>query len=418
MFPWRDQARTEQLQPDGDWRTWYVRGGRGSGKTRTGSETLAEWIKANPGHEWAVVAPTFGDARDVCIEGPSGILKAFGLSRGYKGWNRSYGELFLPEGSTVYCDGADDGALRIQGRNLAGLWADEVGLWKQWRLAWEESIAYAVRIDPARIVATGTPKRGHPLVKQLLHDPSIPTTLLRTLDNAANLSRRALEDLVRRYGGTELGKQELEGLELTDVPGALVRAEMIQYREAPVVYVKGEAQPDYLKGAVAIDPAVTYGEGSDETGIIVGAVGSDGNGYVIDDYSGRFSVETWAKRAIAAAEVNGFDTIVAEVNNGGDMVESMLRQAGWRGRYAGVHASRGKRVRAEPVSAGYERTLVPAATGFCIYHLRPFPELEDQWCTFTPDSPTSPDRLDAAVWLFHHLLVNETTYQGALVGSN
>lgn len=397
---------------------WYIRGGRGSGKTRAGSETLAEWIRRSPGHEWAAVAPTFGDARDVCVEGPSGLLKAFGLPRSYKGWNRSYGELFLPDGSTVYCDGADDGALRIQGRNLAGLWADEVGLWKQWRLAWEESIAYAVRIDPARIVATGTPKRGHPLVKMLLHDDTIPTTRLKTRDNAPNLSRRALEDLERRYAGTSLGRQELEGEELTDVPGALVSIDMIKYRTAPLVYPEGKATPDYLTGAVAIDPAVSYGERSDETGIIVGAVASDGNGYVLDDYSGRFSAESWAKRAIAAAETYELDTIVAEVNNGGDMVEAMLRAAGWRGKYVAVHASKGKRIRAEPVAAGYERTLAPNASGFRIFHVRPFPELEDQWCTFTPDSPDSPDRLDAAVWLFWHLLVNETTYAGSLVGSN
>lgn len=405
MLPWRLQARPEQLAPAGNWRTWYVRGGRGSGKTRTGSETLKEWIEANPGHEWAAVAPTFGDARDVCIEGPSGLLRAFGLSRGFRGWNRSYGELFLPDGSTVYCDGADDGALRIQGRNLAGLWADEVGLWKQWRLAWEESIAYAVRIDPARIVATGTPKRGHPLVKRLLHDATIPTTRLRTMDNAANLSRLALDDLQQRYAGTDLGRQELEGEELTEVAGALVTREMIEYREPPMIAVKGTLVPHFTDGCVAVDPAVTSGLDSDETGILVCGKGADNNGYVIDDQSGHYTPDGWARRAIGAATDNGFDTIVGEVNNGGDLVEHTIRSAGWKGRFVRVSATRGKMVRAQPVAAGYERNLHNPAGAFQVFHTRPFPELEDQWVSTTPDSTDSPDRLDAEVWGFHHLLL-------------
>jgi phage terminase large subunit-like protein len=407
---WRLKAHKGQQPPPGEWRVWYVRGGRGSGKTWIGSHQLKEWIEENPGHEWAVVAPTFGDARDVCIEGPSGILRTYGLSRGYKGWNRSYGELFLPDGSTVYCDGADDGALRIQGRNLAGLWADEVGLWRQWRLAWEESIAYAVRIDPARIVATGTPKRGHPLVKKLLHDERIPTTQLRTRDNAANLSRTALEDLERRYAGTTLGRQELEGEELEEVDGALWRREMFRYDEPPMQPVRGELVPDYLRVVVAIDPAVTHGPDSDETGMVVAAVGPDNRGYLIADLSGHFSADEWRRRALLAYDEHNADTIVAEVNNGGDLVENVLRGGTWRGAYHSVHASRGKRTRAQPVSALYEQGRIS--------HLRPFTELEDQLCTYTSESLGSPDRLDALVWAFTELMVDETTYEGNLVGSN
>ncbi len=393
---WREKARKSQQPPDGEWRVWYVRGGRGSGKTWTGSHQLKEWIELNPGHEWAVVAPTFGDARDVCIEGPSGMLNAYGLSRGYRGWNRSYGELFLPDGSTVYCDGADDGALRIQGRNLAGLWADEVGLWKQWRLAWEESIAYAVRIDPAKIVATGTPKRGHPLVKKLLHDSSIPTTQLRTRDNAANLSAAALADLERRYAGTTLGRQELEGEELEEVDGALWRHDLLRYGAAPSIPSGGVMVPDYQRVVVAIDPAVSYGPDSDETGMIVAGRHAD-LGYVIDDLSGRFSPNDWARRAIAAYEEYHADAIVAEVNNGGDLVEANIRSAGFTGHYIRVTASRGKRTRAEPVAGLYEQGRIS--------HIRPFPELEDQLCTFTPDTLVSPDRLDALVWAFTELML-------------
>lgn len=396
--------RAEQKPPAGEWRVWYVRGGRGSGKTKTGSETLAQWIRDYPGREWAIVAPTFGDARDTGMEGSkSGLLKALGLPRGYRKWNRSHGELFLPDGGIVHCDGADDGALRIQGKNLSGAWCDEVGLWRQWRLAWEESLAYAVRIDPARIVATGTPKRGHPLVKKLLHDDAIPTTRLLTRDNAVNLSRLALEDLERRYGGTTLGRQELEGEELDEVDGALWTREMIRYDRGPLKGVPGNAelQPDYVRLVVAIDPAVTHGPDSDETGIIVAGLGPDGRGYVIDDLSGRFSPNDWARRAIAAYDEYHADRIVSEVNNGGDLVESVLRGGNWRGAYKAVHASRGKRTRAEPISGLYEQGRVS--------HLRAFPELEDQLCTFTSESLVSPDRLDALVWAFTELMVHGTS---------
>jgi predicted phage terminase large subunit-like protein len=393
---WRFQARSPQLPPDGEWRTWYIRGGRGGGKTWTGSHTLSEWIAQNPGKDWAIVAPTYGDARDVCVEGPSGLLSALGLPRHYKPWNRSLGELNLPDGGTVYIDGADDGALRIQGKNLAGLWADEVGLWRQWKLAWDESIAFAVRIDPARIIATGTPKRGHPLVKRLMEDETVACTVVRTLDNAPNLSRAALDELLRRYEGTELGRQELEGDILSDVPGALVKRDQIQYAQPPRRYHENELVPDYSRIVVAIDPAGTYGPDSDETGIVV-AGSRESLGFVIDDLSGRFPPLEWARRAIRAYDENSADAIVVETNFGGDMVEQTLRSAGFTGHVIKVTASRGKSLRAEPVTSKYEQGL--------IYHVRPFPELEDQLCSYTPDTKESPDRMDALVWAFTELLV-------------
>jgi predicted phage terminase large subunit-like protein len=342
------------------------------------------------------VAPTYGDARDVCVEGPSGLLSALGLPRHYKPWNRSLGELNLPDGGTVYIDGADDGALRIQGKNLAGLWADEVGLWRQWKLAWDESIAFAVRIDPARIIATGTPKRGHPLVKRLMDDETVARTVVRTLDNAPNLSRAALDELLRRYEGTELGRQELEGDILSDVPGALVKRDQIQYAQAPRRYHENELVPDYSRIVVAIDPAGTYGPDSDETGIVVAGSRED-LGFVIDDLSGRFPPLEWARRAIRAYDEHSADAIVVETNFGGDMVEQTLRSAGFTGHVIKVTASRGKALRAEPVTSKYEQGL--------IYHVRPFPELEDQLCSYTPDTKESPDRMDALVWAFTELLV-------------
>lgn len=400
-----------QYPPKGDWRTWYIRGGRGGGKTWTGAHQLGEWIRLHdrPEAEWGIVAPTFGDARDTCVEGPSGLLKALGLTKSYKGWNRSYGELNLESGGVLYCDGADDGAYRIQGKNLLGLWADEVGLWKRWKDAWDESIAFAVRIDPARIVATGTPKRGHPLVKRLMADETVVTTVVRTLDNAANLSKAALDELITRFAGTELGRQELEGDILGDVPGALVKREQIQYGHPPERYNDAnELVYDYSRIVVAIDPAGTYGPDSDETGIIVAGERA-GLGFVLDDLSGKFSPLDWAKRAIAAYDDHKADAIVVETNYGGDMVEQTLRSAGFIGRVIKVTASRGKLLRAEPVTGKYEQGL--------IYHLRPFPELEDQLCTYVPPEPghrnaDSPDRLDALVWAFTELML-EPSYSGS-----
>jgi predicted phage terminase large subunit-like protein len=201
---------------------WLLRGGRGGGKTWTGANTLAELIQTSPPGEWAAIGPTYGDARDTCIESAeSGLLAAFGLPRTYAGWNRSMGELRLPGGSVVYADGADDGALRIQGKNLRGAWCDEIGLWKRWEVAWDESLRFAVRKAPGKIIATGTPKRNMPaikLIRRLVADTTVAKSLLRTEDNAANLHPATVADLMV-MAGTPLGMQELEGAVLDDAEG-------------------------------------------------------------------------------------------------------------------------------------------------------------------------------------------------------
>lgn len=246
---WKLQARPEQLPPDGDWRTWYLRGGRGAGKTRTGAETLAGWIwNAEPG-EWAIVAPTYGDAKNVCVEGPSGLLVALGgVGGGVDNWNRSEGIVYVANGSKVFLDGGDDGALRIQGRNLSGAWCDEVGLWVQWDKSWNESLAFAVRMAPGRIVATGTPKMAHPLIAQLL-DPSnrsVVETHMRTIDNAANLDPMALAAMLEEYQGSTLGRQELEGEFIEALEGAILRREDWRYYPAGWSFYATET-PTYSK---------------------------------------------------------------------------------------------------------------------------------------------------------------------------
>ena len=228
---WRLKARPEQLPPDGEWRVWYVRGGRGAGKTRTGAETLAAWIAEYPG-DYAIIAPTYGDAKGVCVENrSSGLLKVLG---GYPGslidnWNRSEGVIYMENGSKVLLDGADDGALRIQGNNLNGAWCDEVGLWKQWETAWNYSLRPAIRVAPARIVATGTPKMGHQLIGYLLAAPNVVHTHMRTADNIQNLQGSSILDMAAEWEGTTLGRQELEGEYIEALEGEILRREDWRY---------------------------------------------------------------------------------------------------------------------------------------------------------------------------------------------
>lgn len=238
---WRFYARPDQILPPPDeWpgSTAYMRGGRGSGKSFGGSNNFAELILTSEPGEWACVSPTMGDARSKQIESDeSGLIKALGGSCGPSGlltskgphiekWNRSVGQLSLNNGSIVYCDGADDGAFRIQGLNLRGCWADEVGLWRQWQVSWEESIGYAIRLPPAKVIATGTPKRSQParkLVKQLAADPTVINVVLSTLDNAAFLDPKRLKELIDKFSGTRLGRQELLGEILEDGGGFFQR---------------------------------------------------------------------------------------------------------------------------------------------------------------------------------------------------
>lgn len=403
---WREQARPEQHPPE-DWgRVWYVRGGRGSGKTWTASNALAELIANSPPGEWGVVGPTFGDARDICMEGQeSGLLRALGCKVGAEGrlieqgplvsqWNRTNGHLRLVNGSVVYTDGADDGAYRIQGHNLRGLWGDEVGLWKRWRAAWDESIRYAVRLSPAKIILTGTPKRNMPartLVKRLIADPDVANVRLLTEDNAANLDPATMAEFMKSKG-TALERQELMGDLLAEVEGALWKMGQLDEDR-----VEATELPDMARVVVAIDPAVTSTTESDETGIVVVGLGVDGDAYVLADRSALVSPDAWARRAIAAYDEFGADRLVAEVNNGGDMVESTLRTVRRSVSYRKVHASRGKAVRAEPVAALYEQHKV--------HHVGALPELEDQLTQWTPDSGESPDRLDALVWALTDLML-------------
>ena len=275
--------------------------GRGAGKSRSCAEWLADQEAEHEPGEWAIIAPTFADGRDTCVESPeSGILSILGPRVLPGGWNRSLGEIHLRSGSKIYVDGADDGALRIQGKNLRGAWADEIGLWVKWDKAWNESLSFAVRHAPARIVASGTPKMGHPLVKQLVEDPSIPVSKMRTSDNVGNLDPRAVAELYARYGGTRLGQQELEAEWISAIEGDALKRAWWRYYERQKRTEKWEAYlarlPKFSMVVVSVDTPLKDKESSDFVAIQVWGV-DKANRYLLDARTERLSYDQ-AKRAV------------------------------------------------------------------------------------------------------------------------
>lgn len=419
VHAWRKAARPAQLPPLGPWQVWYLIGGRGGGKTWTSGHTFAEWLIEDPG-EYAVIAPTYSAAKSVCIEGSSGLLKSLGTSRAevdrgasryVHSWNRSSGELRLRNGTIVYVESAEEGAPDIQGHNLKGAWCSEIGLWRRWKMAWEESIRYAVRLGKARIVCDGTPKRGHGLVRLLVDDPYVPKSRLRTIDNVANLNPLVVQQWERQYGGTTLGRQELEGELLEDVPGATWQRHWIDdYRIQPDE--EGgftEELPTWRRIVIGMDPATTSSDGADDTGIIAAASalhGPDGHEdrphehyYVLEDISGRMTPAVWSERAVALYRQRKADRLVGETNRGGEMIGHTLRTQDPNVSFKAVHAMRGKTLRAEPIAALYEQGKV--------HHVGFFPELEDQQCSYVAGDPGSPDRMDALVWALTDLAIGE-----------
>jgi phage terminase large subunit-like protein len=381
-------ARPEQVAPDGDWSVWMIMAGRGWGKTRTGSEWLVEEALNQRG-DYFVCAPTFRDMRAVCVEGArSGLLAVLNRRAVEYDWNISTTLITLSNGSKMQCGSADEPD-RWRGYNFAGGWGDEVASWRRPDTFTQLSMATRMGIRP-RMVVTTTPKPTV-LVKDLASRPSVHITRGRTWDNAANLSEAALEELRHTYEGTRLGRQELEGELLLDTPGAL-------WTDVMIGDARVEVPPDMDRIVVAIDPAVTSGEESDLTGIVVVGKCRD-QFYVLEDSSGRHTPDGWARVAVGLADKYQADRVVAEVNNGGDLVERVMREVDRDIAYRAVRASRGKRVRAEPVAALYEQGRV--------HHVGYFPDLEAQLCDWTPDSPVSPDRMDALVWAVTDLMASK-----------
>lgn len=387
LYDWPFWARPNQLPPPGDWRAWLVLAGRGFGKTRTGGEWIRDQVENRGRGRLALVAPTAADARDVMVEGESGIL-AISPPWFRPVYEPSKRRLSWPNGAIATTYSADEPD-RLRGPQHDGAWADELAAWK-YPEAWD-MLMFGLRLgtDP-RVVVTTTPKPVR-LIRELLAEATTVITRGSTYENAANLAPAFLEQIVTKYKGTRLGRQELDGEVLDDVPGALWTRKVLDDLRRP-------AAPELVRVVVAIDPAVTSGEDSDETGIVVAGRGADGHGYVLADLSCRMSPDGWARRAVNAFQDHKADRIVAEVNNGGDLVEQVVRTVDRSVPYKAVHASRGKRVRAEPIAALYEQGRV--------HHVGGLPDLEDQMCAFLPEgSDQSPDRVDALVWALTELLL-------------
>jgi phage terminase large subunit-like protein len=398
-YDWARRARPEQLSPPGDWRVWLVLAGRGWGKTRTGAETVRAWVAAGY-RRIALVGRTAADVRDVIVEGESGILAVHPDAERPR-WNPSNRRLTWPNGAQATTYSADEPD-QLRGPQHDAALCDELASWQRPE-AWDQ-LRFGLRLgtDP-RVIVTTTP-RPTKIIRDLLAASGTIVTRGRTRDNFANLAPGIVEELERRYAGTRLGRQELDGEVLDDTAGALWRWQWID--AARVVKA-----PDLRRVVVAIDPAVSSNEGSDETGIVVAAVGMDGRGYVLADASGKHRPEDTARIALSLSDTHGADAIVAEVNNGGDWIPAVIRSHRPNANVRTVHASRGKLTRAEPIAALYEQGKVS--------HCGAFGPLEDQLTTWDATSGRkSPDRLDALVWAFTDLMcprevpriLNEATY--------
>jgi len=376
-------ARPEQLPPTNDWTTWLYLAGRGAGKTRTAAEWLAYKAVTQPKTRWAIVAPTFGDGRDTCVEGESGLLAVLNRYEQVASWNRSQGAIRTRNGSLIRIFSGEEPE-RLRGPQHHGAWVDELAAFRYMRETWDQ-LRFGLRLgEHPQIVVTTTPK-PNPLIRELVarNDGTISVTRGSTFDNAKNLAPAALAEFLSRYEGTRLGRQELYGELIEEAEGALWSMNLIEQHRVQQVTEK------VLRRVVSVDPAVTANETSDETGIIVCSRDGNGHAYVEADYSMRGTPNEWAHRVIAAYEQHECDAVVVEVNQGGDMVAATLRTIKANLPIKEVRASKGKRLRAEPVSSMYEQGK--------IHHVGGFPALENQMTTWTPDDPKSPDRLDALV---------------------
>ncbi|ADM09667.1 Phage DNA Packaging Protein [Parvularcula bermudensis HTCC2503] len=391
LHEWKFYARQDQWNPPGDWTTWLVLGGRGAGKTRTGAEWIAAQIAAGR-RRIALVGETYEDAREVMIDGPSGLC-AIGTADSRPHYESSRHRLLWPCGAEAHIFSADDPD-GLRGHQFEAAWSDELAKWRQPEAAWA-NLQLGLRLgDRPRQIVTTTP-RPFPLLRLLMNDDRTVVTHAATTANRAALAETFLTEVTRTYQGTRLGRQELEGEVLDDREGALWSWSMIEASR-----LAGAPRCDRV--VVAVDPPVTAGPDADECGIIVAGriegIEPEAVAILHDGSLAGASPRAWAEAVVTLASRFEADRVVAEVNQGGDLVEEMLRLADPNLSYRSVRATRGKIVRAEPVAALYEQGRVK--------HAAPFPVLEDQMIGFSGQGGQgSPDRLDALVWAVTDLLL-------------
>lgn len=398
LADWSIWARREQLPPKGRWRTWMMLGGRGAGKTRAG----AEWVhgvamglpfaKLSAGRI-ALVGETFQDAREVMVEGVSGLL-SIGRRDDRPTYQSSRRRVEWPNGAIAQLFSAADPE-GLRGPQFGAAWSDELAKWRDCEAVWD-MLQFGLRLgDRPRQVVTTTP-RPIPLVRKLMADRTTSVTSMRTTDNAANLARGFIEAIVDAYGGTRLGRQELDGEIIDDRDDALWSRDEIEVNRVA-------AAPAMRRIVVAVDPPASSGANSAACGIVATGLGEDGRGYVLADRTlRRATPKAWADRAASLYHALGADALIAEVNQGGEMVVTVIGEADPSIPVTAVRATRGKWTRAEPVALLYAQGRIS--------HVGVYPALEDQMCNFSPNGTSegvSPDRIDALVWALSSLMLGQ-----------
>jgi len=393
---WPLFARPDQLPPPGDWTVWLVMGGRGAGKTRTG----AEWVKAvalgleqaggPAAGRIALVGETYSDVRDVMVEGVSGLLAVHAGAR--PRWSPSLRRLEWDNGAVAQAFSSEDPEA-LRGPQFDAAWADELAKWRHADATFD-MLQFGLRLGTRpRQVVTTTP-RPVPVLRRLIKAPGTVVTHARTDDNAQNLAAGFLSAIVDRYRGTALGRQELDGEMVEERADAL-------WSRAQIEAIRIGGTPALTRIVVAVDPPASSGARSDACGLIAAGVDGEGRAVVLADDSLRGArPEIWAGRAVALYHRLSADRLVAEINQGGDMVAAVIAQIDPTVPVLAVRASRGKWLRAEPVAALYAQGRVR--------HAGTFAALEDEMCDFGLDGLSggrSPDRLDALVWAITALLL-------------
>lgn len=386
-------ARDNQLPPDGEWIHWLLLAGRGFGKTRTGAETVRDWIRQ--GYRYVnLIGATANDVRSIMVEGESGIL-AICPKDERPVFKAHISKLVWPNGAETLLFSAEEPE-RLRGKQSDKGWADEICSWK-YKESWDQ-FKFGLRLgNKPQVVISTTPKPGD-LLRSIVNDPSTVITRGSTLDNSDNLAKAFISTIIKKYEGTRLGRQELYAEVLEDVQGALwVRS---NFDENRVEYV-----PELRRIVVSIDPSGARSEddeNADSIGIIVAGLGYNGRGYILADYTCKGSPAMWGRRAVEAYYKYDANIIIAERNFGGAMVEHVIRTTDQNVPYKDVTASRGKSVRAEPIAALYEQNRVSHIAGLDL--------LEDQLMAFTSNGylgAGSPDRADSLVWALSELMLEE-----------
>ena len=392
-YRWDLCARPSQKEPGGQWSVWLIIAGRGFGKTRTGAETVRNWVESNRARRICLLADSLDDGRKVMIEGESGLLNVC------PPWNRptfypSHGKLKWPSGAEAQLYSAHHYE-KLRGPQFDGAWVDELAKFQKPQEAWDQMMMGLRLGQDPKVVVTTTPR---PLLflKNLCAAKDSVVTRGATAENQQNLSRAYLENMQRSYAGTRLGAQELEGHFVEEEGTALWTYEMLHQAR-----IQAEDLPELTYIVVAVDPSVTANQKSDETGIVVVGRDREGRFYVLEDCSGSMEVVTWAHKAVEAYHTFQASCIVAEVNNGGDLVKRVIQGIDASVPVHSVRAMKSKWQRAQPMAALYEIGRVK--------HIKRFEQLEKQMLTYTPLSQSSPDRLDALVWALSELSGGKNT---------